>query len=207
MELSAQVEGCRVKICTKCKTEYNEPELYFKKDSSKKDGLYPSCKKCNHKDWAKNYPNIMFKHRQRTSLYASLNKDKVAQYHQKWYMENQESMLEKSKRYRETNPESVKLNKKAYKQKRRAILAKVDNTLTKNDIKNQYDNQNGKCFYCGKEVNLDYHVDHIKPISRGGANTPENIVISCPSCNLSKGYKSVDQFMQIRHRWRVIETI
>lgn len=41
------------------------------------------------------------------------------------------------------------------------------------------------CAYCGK-VRDSYHVDHIVPLSRGGADTPENLANACVECNLKK---------------------
>jgi 5-methylcytosine-specific restriction endonuclease McrA len=33
------------------------------------------------------------------------------------------------------------------------------------------------------------HIDHIIPVSRGGKNNLENLVLSCQSCNSKKGAK------------------
>lgn len=44
---------------------------------------------------------------------------------------------------------------------------------------------NGICYYCGKRADS---VDHITPISKGGATHAEdNLVAACRSCNFSKG--------------------
>lgn len=44
----------------------------------------------------------------------------------------------------------------------------------------------GVCFYCGQESG---HIerDHVEPLSRGGKDVPENILLACRSCNRSKG--------------------
>jgi len=47
-------------------------------------------------------------------------------------------------------------------------------------------------FYNGDDV-IAFHFDHIIPISAGGQNTEENIVLSCRHCNLSKGVKTNGQ--------------
>ena len=47
-----------------------------------------------------------------------------------------------------------------------------------------------RCRYCQKycEPPVDYlQIDHVIPLSRGGANTIENIVPACRACNRSKG--------------------
>jgi len=52
-----------------------------------------------------------------------------------------------------------------------------------------------KCAYCGIDGSknfttfwhANFNVDHIKPISKGGADTDENKVLACRACNLYKG--------------------
>ncbi len=48
-----------------------------------------------------------------------------------------------------------------------------------------------QCQYCGKRPNVrDLNVDHVMPRSRGGADSWENLVISCRGCNLRKGRRT-----------------
>lgn len=54
---------------------------------------------------------------------------------------------------------------------------------------------NGKCAYCGACLEITgTHIDHMTPKSRGGCNSIENLVPSCPSCNTSKGTKTFEEF-------------
>lgn len=53
--------------------------------------------------------------------------------------------------------------------------------------------QEKKCYWCGVRCN-DYHIDHYIPLSLGGLNVIENLVISCKICNLSKGPKDPQGF-------------
>jgi len=41
----------------------------------------------------------------------------------------------------------------------------------------------GPCVYCGAPA---AHVDHVRPLSRGGAEHPDNLAPACEWCNLSK---------------------
>jgi hypothetical protein len=41
------------------------------------------------------------------------------------------------------------------------------------------------CAYCGSPRNIGFH--HIIPLSKGGTDTPDNLVASRASCNISKG--------------------
>lgn len=49
----------------------------------------------------------------------------------------------------------------------------------------------GKCAYCTGQLLYDepWHIDHIKPVSKGGTNDPVNLTLSCPRCNLKKAAK------------------
>ena len=43
------------------------------------------------------------------------------------------------------------------------------------------------CVYCGiSPVGAALHVDHVIAVAAGGSNRPENLVTSCPDCNLGK---------------------
>jgi len=53
-----------------------------------------------------------------------------------------------------------------------------------------YLNYDGKCANCGNECDQDdYHIDHIKPHSKGGTTSVKNGQLLCPTCNLKKGGK------------------
>ena len=74
----------------------------------------------------------------------------------------------------------------AYARNRRSKKKGNGGTHTAADVQAQYDYQGGRCFYCGVEVGEKYHVDHFMPLVLGGSNSPENLVIACPACNMAK---------------------
>lgn len=49
------------------------------------------------------------------------------------------------------------------------------------------------CAYCGSVVDHP-HCDHVVPLSRGGKSILENLVTACPTCNCSKGGKTLDEW-------------
>lgn len=49
----------------------------------------------------------------------------------------------------------------------------------------------GPCVYCGAQAES---VDHVVPLSRGGAEHVDNLVPACGWCNLSKGNKLLDEW-------------
>ena len=56
-----------------------------------------------------------------------------------------------------------------------------------------------KCYYCKKDINTeDVHLEHKKPVFRGGTNERKNLALACPPCNLQKGSKTEAEY----YRWR-----
>lgn len=47
------------------------------------------------------------------------------------------------------------------------------------------------CAYCG---GFATHLDHVHPLSKGGADAEHNIVPACAHCNLSKGAKTLAEW-------------
>ena len=54
------------------------------------------------------------------------------------------------------------------------------------------------CQYCGQQSpEVILHLDHIKPVSKGGKNTLLNLVTSCVDCNLGKGARELSDESEI----------
>lgn len=89
---------------------------------------------------------------------------------------------EKSKRYRERHPELVKMRSDIYRLKQIG------------GFEAQYQQQDGKCGYCGCNLNGAYEVDHIHPLIKGGTNDPSNLMVCCSPCNDQKGSRSLAEW-------------
>ena len=56
------------------------------------------------------------------------------------------------------------------------------------------------CQYCSLQSN-HLTIDHVIPRHRGGVHTWENVVSACPSCNLRKGSKTLEEsHMTLLHK-------
>lgn len=55
--------------------------------------------------------------------------------------------------------------------------------------------QGGVCNGCGARLSDAVHLDHIHPISRGGVNEDYNVQLLCANCNLSKGNKTMEEWI------------
>lgn len=49
------------------------------------------------------------------------------------------------------------------------------------------------CTYCGQNSG-PFELDHVIPVSKGGSNKDENLVLSCQHCNRSKGATLVGEW-------------
>lgn len=76
----------------------------------------------------------------------------------------------------------------------------ADGSHTADDVQRLYKEQGGRCFYCDKSVGTAYHVDHVIPLSRGGSNGPDNLVVACPFCNQSKNDRLPEEWYLHRVR-------
>ena len=65
------------------------------------------------------------------------------------------------------------------------------------DIKAAVYRRDGReCQYCGANDG-PFHVDHVIPRIKGGKDELDNLVVACASCNLSKGSKSVAEWLGV----------
>lgn len=138
---------------------------------------------------------------------------------------------EKSKRWRDRNPMYFKMRNRAYYQAnyerekaRRELRAKTHpeerRTINRNsrarrrkakgrhtkfDVERLFNKQNGLCvgIDCCAILVFGYHVDHKTPLSRGGSNWSRNLQLLCPSCNDSKGTKTMREWILTRQFSRV----
>ncbi|MGW6754556.1 HNH endonuclease [Streptomyces sp. NPDC055006] len=77
----------------------------------------------------------------------------------------------------------------AQEQRRRARLARAPHTpYSRADL---FDRWGYTCCYCDAPAT---DVEHIKPISKGGADALHNLTIACSPCNSSKGAKTLAEW-------------
>jgi len=113
--------------------------------------------------------------------YAKENKEHLKKYRREYYLRNRETILEQ---IRKDSP-TYNSNRKHSRVKRKERLA---------------ENGTGICPYCNREIGFVYdarimHIDHIIPLSRGGVDLEENLEPVCKGCNLSKGNKTKEEFL------------
>jgi CRISPR/Cas system Type II protein with McrA/HNH and RuvC-like nuclease domain len=190
-----------VKRCTKCGNEYPATPEYFHLCNQTSDNLHRWCKPCanlnRRQSYLRNRDKVIARQREydqrnqekqsaRMREWRQRNKEKVSEMNREWYQKNRDRQRpyqrEWQRRWRDANREAVRL-----KWRLRENLVRSTGSVSPQYIEQQYQHQGGRCYWCSKLVENDYHVDHVIPVSRGGTNTPGNLVITCPFCNRSKG--------------------
>jgi 5-methylcytosine-specific restriction endonuclease McrA len=125
------------------------------------------------------------------SPYYFENKDVLLAYRKRYYEENRGRALANKAEYNKTH----RSERRAIENKRRARKKNNGGSHAAADIRAQYNEQDGLCLYCGREVGDQYHVDHYIPLAAGGGNGPDNIVIACPRCNCAKQDSHPEEFL------------
>lgn len=79
-------------------------------------------------------------------------------------------------------------------------MSAAEGSFDSEDLNRIYKMQNGRCPYCKERLNGKYQIDHIKPLSSGGSNYPNNIQLLCYKrelgCNQKKGNKDPIEYAQ-----------
>jgi hypothetical protein len=68
-------------------------------------------------------------------------------------------------------------------------------TVLPDDLRRLFWFQDGRCAYCRDPLGSPYHADHMTPVVRGGTSDPGNLALACPTCNMTKGTKTAEEFL------------
>lgn len=129
-------------------------------------------------------------------------KEQIKKHNATRYTKYKDKLNLESKIYYNKNKESVKAKQKEYRQKNkqyfllrnRARALKLISKISKEDINNLVLNSNNICYYCKKNIDK-MHIDHYIPLALNGRHHIDNLVVSCSTCNLSKGKKMPETFI------------
>ncbi|MDD9727190.1 HNH endonuclease [Roseovarius sp. SK2] len=55
------------------------------------------------------------------------------------------------------------------------------------------------CVYCGCEEG-PFHLDHVMPLSRGGASDADNLVVACKPCNYDKRARTPEEWREAKKK-------
>ncbi len=150
--------------------------------------LGPSKKYAAQARYRKTHPEVQ---RGVYKRWVEANPEKRRASYARWAKENAEKRRASRIKYEQSHVAEIAARRAVY----RARYAQASGSHTADDIRAQYEKQEGRCFYCRMELNGRYQVDHMVPLSRGGSNDPDNLCCACAFCNSRKGKKTHSEFM------------
>jgi 5-methylcytosine-specific restriction endonuclease McrA len=174
------------------------------------ENKYSQQYKIDHAEELKEYDRLNYQknkesEKKRSREYRAKHRDRYLELNRKWHLENKD----KERAYEEKTKEKRVIQKKIWKEKNpdKMKIYSINNNAKRRDltggnvyvgvkiIRSLWDKQEGKCFYCLKELDK-YHVDHYVPLARGGKHEEENLRLACPLCNHKKHAKMPEDFIK-----------
>jgi 5-methylcytosine-specific restriction endonuclease McrA len=208
------VDESTTKRCKRCDTM--QPIAEFHKWSRGKDGLQTNCKQCK-RDMQRSYRTAK-PEKARAFGRESMRRrrlhepERVRDYMKAWRAANAESVREVKRaweaanyeafraaanaanaRYKRSNPDK----RREHDLRRRAL--KIATAVGDVDLLALWESQGGLCGLCALPLDRTLvwpdpkspSIDHIKPLSRGGAHEQSNCQWACLDCNLRKGARTI----------------
>lgn len=169
------------KICVGCKQEYPATTEFFYGDKTAKYGVGYRCKPCQAA-----YQSSLFANKKQVSSKRCSKCKEIKPATIKYFSTDAYTLDGWTRQCKMCRNAHNQISRTT--QQRRIWKHRNGGIHTAQEIEQQYERQQGKCYYCHKRI-VRYHIDHIIPLSRGGSNDISNLVLACPSCNLSKGNK------------------
>jgi 5-methylcytosine-specific restriction endonuclease McrA len=129
--------------------------------------------------------------REQNRIYMrNVSRSKKTTWSQRYRDNNREGLRDRGRDHYRSNPErraSCKRNAAHRKLRLRGastVDVKVDRFVV-------YSRDRGICHLCGLFADIDdFHLEHIVPLSKGGAHCYSNVAVSHPSCNRKKGNRT-----------------
>ena len=137
----------------------------------------------------KNDPDFKAKRK----AYADSRKEEKREYDRRYRERTREQQKKWSREWAANNKDKVRAIRRTYKVKRRAVESEGIGTT---ELAAWAESAEKSCYWCGIQCDESYHIDHYEPLSRGGEHRVENLVISCPTCNMRKSCRDPYEFAQ-----------
>jgi len=199
------------KRCTRCGED--KPLAEMVKSSRSRDGYASRCKVCQNEWNRAIYHNDIEASREYSRAKARRlyreDPEKYRERHREWYAENREHCIAYTAEYQRAHPERKREHDRRYARRHSAEIVKrvkrwqrenperTREHLRKSKAKRRgageartfsreavWERDGGRCHICGGRCDHDdWHMDHLVPLSRGGAHAPDNVAVSHPRCN------------------------
>src|SRR3990167_99490 len=160
------------------------PLSEFLKNRARHDGLDTRCKSCSRKRRVIVYHQNPEKEKKKSDDYRRSHLEQYRKYSRKRYKTDkwQEYMRKYVAQWLKTD--KGKKSNRAKRRRRREKECSASGQCTDIQLQARINYYGGRCWICEKPYEA---IDHVKPISKGGAGYPVNLRPICISCNSKKG--------------------
>lgn len=186
------------KTCTKCECTKPAMPEFFHAAQRYRFGVSAECKLCKNARSRGHAASNRVSDAARKKSWYEANRTRAAGTARQWADKHKGKIRAQRKQFYEDNRERLLVEAKVQRQKRRARLTAADSEpYTVTDIHTLLYEQDGKCFYCQALFLGKWHIEHMIPLSRGGADKLDNICLACPPCNMRKHTKTAEEFVEV----------
>ena len=129
------------------------------------------------------------------------NKEYYIRKQKEYYDKHKDKLNEYSRVKSRENPE----RNRCYSAARKARKMSVPGSFSNSEVISLVNAQFGRCAYCGRDLGVNFHRDHIVPLARKELNPTNyisNIQLTCAECNTSKGSKTHEEYV-----WYLLEIV
>ena len=195
-----------MKVCTKCGVE--QPVSQFYKRNGEPRSACKVCTNEQNRAWHKRNPE---KQVQYDRKFAATKPEQAKARMERYRKANVEKIREAEKRYKKGRPR--KRNREydrayarawnaAHLERRRLTqhkyrVRKLEGAIGVVTLEESRRILSRPCIYCGAQAE---HLDHVVPVSRGGAHSVGNLAPACADCNLSKRNRFVIEWKAWKRR-------
>lgn len=128
--------------------------------------------------------------------YRQRNQRKIAAAKADYWTRNRDKMLKKGAAWRRANPHKVREINTLMRATRKG--AGETGKIPAGWVDHLGRMQGWKCAVCRQDIRSRFHVDHIKPLAKGGRHEKRNLQLLCVKDNLQKSARDPIDFMQSR---------
>jgi 5-methylcytosine-specific restriction endonuclease McrA len=202
------LEDSHGKVCPRCSVP--KPLADYRKDKTRPDGRGSWCRSCCREYEKQLYARDPEKYKQAVAARKAADPEKVRARDRSYNQRHAATHRARSSLWSKSNPERRKVIRQRWEQnnkvyaclkagRRRAlVLSRQVGAVTPEGVAQRVEMYGGMCAYCGGPYE---HLDHVKPLNRGGPHMLGNLRPSCSKCNQEKGARSAkDWFQMLKER-------
>lgn len=159
------------------------PQSEFTRDARRPDGLNCYCRNCTRRRNRESYARNKAQESERKARACAANREKFLARNRNWREANRERERATNKAYYETRKDVFRKASLAYLARKADVPAVP---FTVEQLAQRWAYYGNNCWICGEIADS---TDHVKPLSKGGANMLCNLRPACRRCNGGKQNK------------------